>query len=106
MQSLMQSKKTIACTLRSIRAAFFSSTHLCTRTEPQLVHECLHETYPQAFFEQAVLRVLAELNTNEYTHNMSARTTTRNFPSSLYQAVPHMHVRVWICVRVHPQGHK
>ena len=31
------------CVYRSFHAAFFSSTHLCTRMEAQLVYACLHK---------------------------------------------------------------
>ena len=48
--------------------AFFVSTHLSTHEEPQLVHASLHKMYPQVFFEQVVLRVLAELTAREITH--------------------------------------
>ena len=48
-----QSTRTIRM-YRSTGAAFFSSTHLCTRTEEQLVHVCLHKMYPRVFFKQEV----------------------------------------------------
>ena len=35
---------------RSTRAAFFSSTHLCTRTKEHLVHACLY-TYAKCTHE-------------------------------------------------------
>ena len=63
---------------RSTRAVFFFTTNVCARTETQLVHTCLHKMCPPVFFEQEVLRVLAELNENEIT-----AITTRDFPSSL-----------------------
>ena len=72
-------------TYRSTHAVFFSSTNFCTRTEPQLVHTCLHKMYPPVFFFPVVLRVLAEINMSEIMH-----ITTRDFPSSLNQAVPYM----------------
>ena len=82
------------CVYRSTRATFFLSTHLCNRTEVQLVHVCLHKMYPQVFFEEEVLRVLAELNTIEITTIEITRITcacitTHDFPLSLNQAVPY-----------------
>ena len=62
---------------RSTRAVFFLSTHVCTCTETQLVHMCLHKMCTPVFFEQEVLRVLAELNESEITG-----ITTHDFPSS------------------------
>ena len=65
---------------RSTRAVFFLSTHLCTCTEPQLIHLCLHGIYPRVFFEQEVLRVLTKLNTSEIMCIAYARITTCDYP--------------------------
>ena len=64
--------------------SFRVATHLCTHTEAQLLHVCLHKMYLQVCFKQKVLRVLAELNEIEIT-----RITTCHFHSSLNQAVPY-----------------
>ena len=67
---------------KTTRAAFFSSTHLCTRTKEHLLHVCLHKKYPPVYFEQEVLHVLAELNAVEIAHIACACITTRDFYSS------------------------
>ena len=43
----------------------------------------LHKMYLRVFFEQEVLRVLAELNKSEITCIACARITTHDFPLSL-----------------------
>ena len=73
-------------------AAFFSSTHLCTRTKEHLVHACLYKMYPRVFFEQEVLRVLTELNTVEIAHIVCALITTHNFHSSSNQAILYLNI--------------
>ena len=70
------------CLYKLTCAVFFSSTHLGMRTEPQMVHACLHKIYPQVFFEQEVLHVLAELSTSEITRIACVRITTHDFPLS------------------------
>ena len=75
---------------RLTRAAFFSSTHLCTHTKEHLVHACLHKMYPQVFLEQEVLRVLAELNAVEIACIVYARITTCKFYSSSNRAVTYI----------------
>ena len=61
------------------------------------MHACLHKMYPQVFFEQKVLRLLAELNAIEITRITCARFPTCNFPLSLNRAVPYTHIYVAIC---------
>ena len=70
---------------------FFASTQLCTHKEPQLVHACFHEMYPQAFFEQVVLHALTELIASVVTHVSCEGIIACNYPSSLNQAVPYIH---------------
>ena len=78
------------CVHRSTRAAFFSSTHLCTLTKEHLEIASLHKMYPRVFFEQEVLRVLTELNVVEMAHIACACITTRDFNSSSNRAVPYV----------------
>ena len=47
-----------------------------------LVYVCLHNMDPPVFFEQEVLRVLAELNAVEIAHIVCACITSLNFKSS------------------------
>ena len=56
-------------------------------TKKHLVHPCLHKIYLRVFFQQEVLRVLAELNKIEIARIVCARITTRDFHSSLNRAV-------------------
>ena len=75
---------------RSTRAAFFSNTQLCTRAKAHLIHVCLHKLYPQVFFEQEALRVLAKLNAVEIAPVDCTCITTHDFYSSSNRAVLHV----------------
>ena len=70
---------------RLTHTVFFSSTHLCTSTDPQMVHTCLHKMCPQVFFEQEVLCVLPELNESEITHIVCAHAIFLQVLSELYR---------------------
>ena len=73
---------------RSTHIIFFARTHLCIRVEPQLVHTCLHKMYLQVFFEQVVLRVLAELIVRKIMCIACVGIiTTHDFPLSLNRPV-------------------
>ena len=76
---------------RSTCAAFFLSTHLCTCTKEHLVHTCLHKMYPRVFFEQEVLRALAEFNAVKIVRMVCARITTHDFHSSSNLSVPYVY---------------
>ena len=81
---------------RSTRAAFFSSTQLCTRAKEHLLHASLHKKYPRVYFEQEVLRVLAELNSVEIARIVCACITTRDFYSSSNRAVLYFKVILYM----------
>ena len=87
---------------RLTRAAFISITHLCTCTKEHLVIASLHKIYPRAFFEQEVLRVLAELNAVEIARIACACITTRDFYSISNRAVLYMYACAYvrICIYV------
>ena len=73
-----------------------SSTQLCTRAKEHLLHASLHKSYPRVYFEQEVLRVLAELNSVEIARIVCACITTRDFYSSSNRAVLYFKVILYM----------
>ena len=74
------------------------------RTKKHLVHACLHKIYLRVFFEQEVLRVLAELNTIEIARIVCARITTGDFHSSSNRAVQYKLTMFTIAKLAIPRG--